>query len=100
MKYMKKNTSILRNHILHGNSKEFTSFLALMELRKTSQTDDAFEISTEDGIRKRRQFDGLSVGGRLSYYFLLCHIFGDNHTKQREFEANLVALTAHAFTSL
>ena len=57
MKGVKKNTknnnSSLRNHVLHGHANKFTSILALIELRKTSHPEDASEISTDDGSRKR-----------------------------------------------
>ena len=58
-----KNTSSLRNHILHGYTKEFTSFLSFLELRNISQPDNASELRTEDGSRKRRKADELSIGG-------------------------------------
>ena len=36
----------------------------------------------------------------MSYYLVPCHPYGYKHPKQREFEVNIVALMAHAFTSL
>ena len=95
-----KNTSRLGNHILHRHDKEFTSFLVFLELWNTLQPDNAYEISTEDGIRKRRKANKISGGGRFSDYLLPCHPYGENHPKQREFGENSVALMAHAFTSL
>ena len=71
-----------------------------MELQKTSHPDDAYELSTDDGSRKRRKANEVSVGERLSDYLFPCHPYGDNHPKQRESEGNVVALMAHAFTSL
>ena len=67
---------------------------------KTSQPDDTSEISTDDDVIKRRKADELSVGGIFSDYLLLCHPYGYNHPKQREFEGNIFALMAQAFTSL
>ena len=99
MKYMKK-TSSIRNYVLRGHANKFTSFLAFLEFRKTSHPDGASEISTDYGSRKRIKSNKVSVVGRLSYYLLPCHTYGDNHPKQREFEVNVVALMAHAFTSL
>ena len=69
-------------------------------MRKTSQPDDASEISMDDGSRKRRKADEVSIGGRFSDYLLPCHPYGENHPKQREFEVNAVDLMAHAFTLL
>ena len=69
-------------------------------MQKNSQLDDASELSTDDSSRKRRKANEVSVGGRLSDYLVLCHPYGDKHPKQREFEVNIVALMAHAFTSL
>ena len=78
--------------------KEFTSFLSFLYLRKTSQPDNASEISTYDGSRNRRNADEVSVGGRFSDCLLPCHPYGENNPKQREFEGNIVAFMAHAFT--
>ena len=100
IKYTKKNTSSIRNHVLHVNSKKFTRFLPFLELQNNSHIDDASELSTDDGSRKRRKADELSVGGRLSDYLVPCHPYGDKHPKQKEFEVNIVALMAHAFTPL
>ena len=36
----------------------------------------------------------------MSYYLVPCHPYGYKHPKHREFEVNIVALMAHAFTSL
>ena len=69
-------------------------------MRKTSHPDDASELSTDDGSRKRRNANKVSVWGRLLDYLLPCHPYGENHPKQREFEGNVVALLAHAFTLL
>ena len=66
----------------------------------TSQIEDAYELSMDDCSRKRRKADEVSVGGEFSYYLLPCHPYGDNHTKQKEFEGNYFALMAHAFMSL
>ena len=100
IKYTKKNTSSIRNHVLHGHTNKFTSSLKFIELRKTSQIDDAYELSMDDGSRKRGKADEVSVGGRFSDYLLPCHPYGDNHPKQREFEGNIVALMEHAFMLL
>ena len=54
----------------------------------------------DDGSRKQRKADEVSVGYRLSNYLLPCHPYGDKHPKQRDFEVNIVALMEHAFTSL
>ena len=54
----------------------------------------------EDGSRKRRKFDEISVGGRFSDYLLPFNPYGDNNPKQREFEGNIVALMSHLFASL
>ena len=99
LKYTKKNSS-LRNRVLHGNANKFTSFLSLLELRKTSQPDNASELITYDGSIKRIKDNEVSVGGRLSYYLLPFHPYEDNNPKQRNFEGNAVALMAHEFTSL
>ena len=40
------------------------------------------------------------MGEDLSDYFLPFHPYGHNHTNQKKFEVNSVALMAHAFTSL
>ena len=53
-----------------------------------------------DGSRNHGKANELNFGGRLSDYLLPCHPYGDNHTKQREFEINIIALMAHALTSL
>ena len=93
-----KKISSLQKHVLHGNSKDFTSFLLFLELQKSLQPDNASEISTEYGSRKRRKADKLSVGGRLSDHLLPCHSYEDDHPKKRDFEGNIVALMAHEFT--
>ena len=100
IKNTKTNTSSIRNHVLHGRAKKLASFLSLLKLWKTSQPDDASELSTDDVSRKWRKADEASVGGRFSYYLLPCHPYGYNHPKQREFEGNIFALISHAFTSL
>ena len=69
-------------------------------MQKNSHIDDASEISTYDGSRKRRKADEVSVGGRLSDYLVPCHPYGYKHPKHKEFEVNIVDLMAHAFTSL
>ena len=69
-------------------------------MRKTSHPDDASELSTYGRSRKRRKYDEVSVGGILSDYLLPYNSYGENHPKQRDFEENIVALVAHAFTSL
>ena len=96
----RKNTYSSQNHVLHGHANKFTSFLSFLELRKTSQIYDRSELSTDDGSRKRRKSDKVSVGGGFLDYLLPCHPYGDNHPKQREFEGNIVAFMAHVFTSL
>ena len=83
---------------MHGN--KFTILLSSLERLKNSQPDDASELNTDDGSRKRRKADRVSVGEIFSDYLLPCHPYGDNHTKQREFEGNIFALMAHSFTSL
>ena len=82
VKYM-KNISSLRNHVLHGHANGFASFLKFLEFHKTSQPDDTYELSTDDGSRKQRKDDEVSVGGRLSDYILPCHPYGYNHPNQR-----------------
>ena len=99
MKYTKK-TSILWNHVLHGHTNEFTSFLAFIELRKTSHPDYAYELSIDNVSGKRRKADEVSVGGRFSDYILPCNPYGDNNPKQRDFGGNVFALIAYAFTLL
>ena len=49
---------------------------ALLELQKTSQPDDASDLSTDDGNRNRRKTDKISVCGILKYYLLLCNPYG------------------------
>ena len=100
IKYSKKNTSSTWSHVLHGHAIKFTSFLSFLYFQNNSQPDDASEISMDDGSRNQRKADEVSVGSRLSYYLLLCHPYGDKHSKQRKFEINIVALMAHAFMSL
>ena len=100
IKYTIKNTSSIRNHVLHGHGNKFTIFLSFLELQKNSHLDDTSEISTDDGSRKRRKDNEVSVGGRLSDYLVLCHPYGEKHPKQKKFEVNIVALMAHAFMSL
>ena len=68
-------------------------------MQKNSQPDDASEISN-DGSRKWRKADEINVGGRFSYYLVPCHPCVDKHPKQMEFDVNIVALMAHAFTLL
>ena len=99
-KVYKKITPVSQNHVLHGHTKELNIYLEFQELRKTLHPDDASDISTDDGIRKRRKSNKFSVGGRFSYHLLTCHTYGDNHPKQREFEGNFIALMSHEFTSL
>ena len=99
IKNTKKNTSSIRNHVLHGHGKKFTRFLSFLELQKNSHLDDTSEISTDDGSRKRRKDNEVSVGGRLSDCLFPCHPYGYKHPKQKEFEVNIFALMAHAFTS-
>ena len=62
--------------------------------------ENASELSTDDGSRKCRKSDEVSVGGRFSDYLVPCHNYGDKHPNQREFEVSIVAFMAHAFTSL
>ena len=100
IKYTEKKTSSIRNHILHEHGKKFTRFLSFLELQKKSHLDDAYELSTDYGSRKRRKDDEVSVGGRLSYFLVPCHTYGDKHPKQKEFEVNIFALMPHAFTPL
>ena len=100
LKYTGKNISSIQNHVLHGHGKNFTRFLSFLELQKNSHLDDASELSTDYGSRKRRKSDEVSVGGRFSDYLVPCHPYGDKHPKQKEFEVNIFALMAHAFTPL
>ena len=95
-----KNTSSIRNHVLHGHANKFTSFLSFLELRKTSQLDNSSELSADAGSRKWRKDNKVSVGGRFSDYLLPCHPYVDNNPNQRESEGNIVALMAHTFTLL
>ena len=69
-------------------------------MQKNSHLDDACELITDDGSRNQRKADEVSVGGRLSYYLVPFHPYGDKYSKQKEFEVNIVALMAHTFTSL
>ena len=73
--------------------------MSFLKLQKNSQPDDASELS-DDGSRKRSKADKVSVGDRLPDYLVPCHPYGQKHTKQREFEINIFAFMAHAFTSL
>ena len=68
-------------------------------MQKNSQPDDASEIRNDGSINQEKA-DGVSVGGRLSDYLVLCHPYGYNHPKQREFEGYAVDLTEHVFTLL
>ena len=68
-------------------------------MHNKSQSDDASDLSDDDS-RKRRNSDEVSVGGRLSYYLVPCHPYGDKHPNQRDFGINIVALMPHEFTSL
>ena len=68
-------------------------------MKKNSQPDDPYELS-DDGSRKRRKADEVSVGGRFSDYLVPCHPYGDKHPKQKEFEVNIVAFMEHVFTLL
>ena len=45
IKYTKKNTSSIWNHVLHGHGKKFTRFLSFLELQKNSHRDDDFELN-------------------------------------------------------
>ena len=83
IKYTGEKTSSIRNHVLHRHANKFTSLLVFFDLRKTSNPDDASDLSTDDGSRKRRKSDEVSVGDRLSDCLLPCHPYGDNHPKQR-----------------
>ena len=65
IKYMKKNTSSIRNHVLHGHGNNLTILLSFIELQNNSQPDDAYELS-DDVSRKWRKDDEVSVGERLS----------------------------------
>ena len=65
IKYTKKNTSSIQSHVLHGHENEFTSFLAFLELQNILNPDDAYEISMDDGSRKRKKVDEASVWGIL-----------------------------------
>ena len=100
MKYKKENISSLQKHSRHRHANEFTSFLTFLELRKTSHPEYLSAIITEYGSRKRRKAEKISVWGKFSDYLLPCHSYGDNNTKQREFEGNAIASMAHPFTSL
>ena len=74
--------------------------MALFELQKSSQPDDAYEIRTDDGSIKRRKADEVSVGYILLDYPLPYHNYGDNNLRQRESEGNFFTLMAHVFTLL
>ena len=78
---IRKKTSRLRNHVLHGHANEFTSFLPFLNLWKTSHLDDTSETITDHGIIKHIKADEVSVGGRLSDYLLTCNTYGENHPK-------------------
>ena len=69
-------------------------------MQKNSHLNGASDLRTDDGSRKRRKADEVSVGGRFSDYPVPCHPYGDRHAKHKESEVNIVALMAHAFTSL
>ena len=56
--------------------------MSFLELLNNSQPDDAYELS-DDGIRKRRKAEEVSVGGRFSDNLVPCHPYGDKHPKQR-----------------
>ena len=60
--------------------------MELLEFWKTSHTDNAYDLSIDDGSRKRRKADEVNVWGILSDYLLTCHPYGDNHPKPRDFE--------------
>ena len=70
------NTSSLWNHVFPSNAKGFNIFLAFLDPQKTLQPDGASELITDDGNRKRRKSDKISVGGRLKDYLLLCNPYG------------------------
>ena len=97
---MSKNISRLHNHVLTGHSKDFNSLLVILYLRNIYQPENTSELSTDDGSIKRRKTNEINFGGRFPYYLLLCHPYGYNHLKQRQFEVNFFALTAHTFTLL
>ena len=97
---IRKNTSSLWNYSRHRHANEFTSFLAFLELRKTSHTEYLSEIITEDGSKNRRKAEKISVGGKWSDYLLPCHPYGGNNLNQRKFDGNVVTLMVHLFTSL
>ena len=69
-------------------------------MQKNSHLDHVSELSTDDGSRKHRKANKVSVGVRLSDYLFPCHPYGDKNPKQKEFEVNIVALMAHVFTPL
>ena len=65
---------------IHGHGNKFTSFLSFLELQKNSHPYDASELS-DDGSRKRRKSEEVSVGGRFSDYLVPCHPYGDKNPK-------------------
>ena len=99
IKYTKK-TSSIRNHVLNVHTNKFTSFLAFLERRKTSQPEDESELIIDDGIGKWRKDNKVSVGVTFSDYLPPCHPYEDNRPKKRGFEVNIIALMAHAYMSL
>ena len=66
----------------------------------TTQPDKTYELRTDDGSRKQRKADEVSVGDILLDYPLPYHNYGEKNPKQRESEGNFVALMAHVFTLL
>ena len=76
IKYM-KNTSSIRNNVLHRHANKFNNFLSFIELQKNLVS----ELSTDDGSRKRKKADEVSVGSRLSDYLLPGHPYGEKHPK-------------------
>ena len=65
-KYMKKNISRFQNHVLPRHAKGFNIFLWFMGLHKTSQPDNASELSMNNISRNQGKYDEISVAVRLS----------------------------------
>ena len=70
---IRKNTSRIRNHVLHGHVREFTSFSAFLELRNTLPPDDLYEKSTDYGSRKSRKDNEVSIGAdfQITYFCVI-----------------------------
>ena len=82
VKYTKTHPNY-RTMFSSSNDKGFNSVLALLELQNTLQPIGTSEIITDDGNRKRRKYDKISVGGRLKDYLLPCNPYGYNNPNHR-----------------